>query len=373
MDLSFLLYGGAFGGGGRRRGGGGKKKVKKPANEYWFQGLTVEELKKLCQATKLKHTGNKADLVLRLVENESSTRFSFERKHKYSVVGVNMDDIKRLCRDKLLQVGGNKLDLVLRILYHDHDSTPAGVTLKRAAHEIETVVNETTGETTTSRVAKKPKSVDASSAARKPNYQVVYNKIQKKIESHTQKKYQSHYGSKCHSPEVYDLLSKIVREECISKGYVETDPKFALSIAEAAFTSLANNFRVIPRPGYDDDEAFAAAVDSLNDIVEAALPKMSPQEKEETAEWLENVNNAVADFGIGDAYDGSGRPLEKIICLVRGEESEESEDEKPPAKETAPSPAKKEMAASISKENQGPNYTTGTTTTNEKEIRGILT
>jgi hypothetical protein len=116
---------------GAGRGGGGKKKVKKTAqNDYWFQGLIGQELKQLCKATNLKHTGNKPDLVSRLVQDESSTRFAFERKHKYSVVGVNMDDIRQLCRDKHLQVSGNKLDLVLRILHHDHDSTPARTTLK---------------------------------------------------------------------------------------------------------------------------------------------------------------------------------------------------------------------------------------------------
>jgi hypothetical protein len=359
MSLFFRLNGGGFGGFGGRSGGK-KKKVKKAQNEYWFQGLTVGELKQLCKATNLKHTGNKPDLVLRLVQDESATRFAFERKQKYSVVGVNMDDIKQLCRDKLLQVSGNKLDLVLRILHHDHDSTPAGTTLKRSAHEVETVVNETTGETTTTRVAKKPK-ISASgttmSTLRKPNKQVVYNKIQKKIESHKQKKFQSHYGSKCHAPEVYELLSNVVRDECISKGYVETDPKFALSIAEAAFTSLSDNFGVIPRPGYDEDDGFGGALDTLNEIVEAALPKMSPQEKEAAAEWMEELDGVVSAYGIGESYDGSCRPLEKIVGLVRGEKEEE--DAKPPAEETANiPPAKKEIAASISKENQGPNYTT---------------
>jgi hypothetical protein len=368
MSLFFRLNGGFGGFGGRS---GGKKKVKKTQNEYWFQGLTVEELKQLCKATNLKHTGNKPNLVLRLVQDESATRFTFERKHKYSVVGVNMDDIKQLCRDKLLQVSGNKLDLVLRILHHDHDSTPAGATLKRSAHEVKMVVNETTGETTTTRVAKKPK-ISASGTTlntlRKPNKQVVYNKIQKKIESHTQKKFQSHYGSKCHSPEVYELLSNVVMDECISKGYVKTEPKFALSIAEATFSSLSNNFRVMPRPGYDEDDAFGRALDTLNQIVEAALPKMSSQEKEAAADWMEELDGVVEAYGIGESFDGSCRPLEKIVALVRGEKKEE--DTKPPAEE-APNipPAKKEIAASISKENQGPNYTT---TKKEQECRGVL-
>ena len=370
MSLFFRLNGGFGGFGGRS--GGKKKKVKKAQNEYWFQGLTLEELKQLCKAANLKHTGNKANLVLRLVQDESATRFAFERKHKYSVVGVNMDDIKRLCRDKLLQVSGNKLELVLRILHHDHDSTPAGTTLKRSAHEVETVVNEATGETTTTRVAKKPK-ISASGTTitttlRKPSKQVVYNKIQKKIESHTQKKFQSHYGSKCHAPEVYELLSNVVENECISKGYVETDPKFALSIAEAAFSSLSRNFRFMPRPGYDEDDAFGGALDTLNRVVEAALPKMSPQEKEAAAKWMEEVDAVVSASGMGESFDGSCRPLEKIVGLVRGEKEEE--DVKPPAEETANMPsAKKDIAASISKENQGPNYTT---TKKEEEYRGVL-
>jgi hypothetical protein len=372
MDIFFGL-----GGFGRGRGfggrSGGKKKVKKTPNEYWFQGLTVEELKQLCKATNLKHTGNKPVLVLRLVQDESATRFALERKHKYSVVGVNMDDIKRLCREKLLQVSGNKLDLVLRILHHDHDSTPAGTTLKRSAHEVETLVNEITGETTTTRVAKKPKmsaSGTPMSTLRKPNKQVVYNKIQKKIESHTQKKFQSHYGSKCHSPEVYELLSNVVRDECISKGYVETDPKFALSIAEAAFSSLSDNFRSMPRPGYDVDDAFCGALDTLNQIVEAALPTMSPQEKDAAAEWMEELDGVVEPYGIGESYDGSCRPLEKIVGLVRGEKEEEEEDAKPPAEETANIPlAKKEIAASSSKENQAPEKVPAK---KEEEFRGIL-
>lgn len=87
-----------------------------------------------------------------------------------------------MCRERNLQVSGNKFDLVLRILHCDNDTTPAGATLKRAATDVVKEV-DATGKVVEKHVPKKRKK-PALSASR------VYTRVQKKIESVTQKKYQ---------------------------------------------------------------------------------------------------------------------------------------------------------------------------------------
>ena len=145
----------------------------------YLERLTVDQNKQLCKAAKLKYGGNKKDLINRLLEEEQTDKFALEMKY----VGLNVDAIKAMCRERNLQVSGNKFDLVLRILHCDNDSTPAGMTLKRAATDVVTAINAATGEVVEKHVPKKRKKA-APSASR------IYTRVEKKIESVKQKKYQ---------------------------------------------------------------------------------------------------------------------------------------------------------------------------------------
>lgn len=271
-----------YGGGGGRRRCGRSSKPKKKKKENWFgessmiwisplslsptftlsrftarrdssERLTVDQNKQLCKAAKLRHVGNKKELIARLLEEEQTSKYALEA-HR---VGLNVERIKAMCRERGLQVGGSKFDLVLRVLHCDNGTTPAGETLKRAAA---TTDADPSG-------APKRRKKAAPSASR------VYARVQKKIEAVTQKKYQSHWGSKTHSTDVYDLVASILSEVVNSEErYLETKPRFAMTLAEAACTSLTDNFDTMCRKGYDDGGGWEIIDSRLRQIADAARP-----------------------------------------------------------------------------------------------------
>ena len=255
----------------------------------------------------------------RLLEDPQTSKFASEEKY----CGINVESLKAMCRERNLQVTGVKFDLVLRILHCDNNSTPEGATLKRAATDVITTV-DSQGQVVAKHVPKKRKK-SAPSASK------IYTRVDKKIESVKQKKYQSHYGSKTHSPEVYDLVASILRNDIIKseESYLTKDPRFALTIAESACTSLTENFYKIQRPGYDDFGSWSMIDDSLRRIVEAAMPILSAEEKESTAEWIEGLHHVGDDYGLTMYTD-----LLKTAEYVRGVDAASAEeDNRKPAAE----------------------------------------
>eukprot|EP00562_Extubocellulus_spinifer_P014695 CAMPEP_0178572300 /NCGR_PEP_ID=MMETSP0697-20121206/18142_1 /TAXON_ID=265572 /ORGANISM="Extubocellulus spinifer, Strain CCMP396" /LENGTH=382 /DNA_ID=CAMNT_0020207005 /DNA_START=152 /DNA_END=1300 /DNA_ORIENTATION=+ len=308
-----LYFGGGYG--GRRRKASKPKKKKK---ENWFERLSVDQLKQLCKAAKLRHVGKKQELIDRLLDSPLTSKFGPEDKY----CGINVESLKSMCRERNLQVSGAKFDLVLRILHHDNDSTPEGVTLKRAATEVATVVDAKTGEITEQHVPKKRKKA-APSASR------VYTRVQKKIESVTQKKYQSHWGSKCHSSDVYELVATILLNDVVKSEakYLDTDPRFALSIARAACTSLTDHWNTMCRMGYDDYGGWETIDSSLRTIVEAAKPVLSDEERTAAADWIEAMYDSAEPYGVVDDTD-----IMKTVEGLRADDEEE--DERKPAAKT---------------------------------------
>lgn len=328
----FSLYGG-YGGlmfGGRSRGRKASK-PKKAKKENWFERLTVDQNKQLCKAAKLRHVGNKKDLINRLLDESQTSIYGPEEKY----IGINVEAIKAKCRNRSLQVSGNKFDLVLRILHCDNDSTPEGATLKRAATNVVSTVDAATGKLVEKHVAKKRKK-PALSASR------VASRVQKKIEAVTQKKYQSHWGSKTHSSDVYGLVADILYSEIVrsDENYLSKDPRFALSIAEAACTSLTDNFDTMCRKGYDDEGGWETIDSSLRTIAEAAKPILSAEEREEAAEWIEALHNEGDGYGLTMDTE-----LMATVEFIRGnndgkksEENEEAEDTTANTKAAAAAP-----------------------------------
>ncbi|KAL7525649.1 hypothetical protein ACHAXR_001097 [Thalassiosira sp. AJA248-18] len=274
-----------FGGVRRRKASKPKKKPK----ENWFERLTVDQNKQLCKATKLRHVGNKTELIDRLLEDEQTSKFAPEGKY----ISVNVDSIKSMCRERNLQVSGTKFDLVLRVLHCDNGTTPEGMKLKRAATDVITTVDAATGKKVEKHVPKKRKKAG-------PSASKVYTRVQKKIESVRQKKYQSHWGSKTHSSDVYDLMSTILLCDIVAsdENYLTKDPRFALEIAKAVCTSLTDNFHTMQRPGYDDCGGWSTIDRSLRTIAEAAKPILSDEEKESAAEWIEAMYNETEPYGL---------------------------------------------------------------------------
>ena len=273
--------------------------------------LTVDQNKQLCKAAKLRHGGNKKELMERLLEDEQTSKFAPEGKY----VSLNVDAIKEMCRSRDLQVGGTRFDLVLRILHCDNDTTPAGATLKRAATDVTSTVDPATGEAVETRVPKKRKKAA-------PNPGRAYDRVQKEIEAVRQKKYQSYWGSKFHSEDVYGLVGGIIHEVLESEeNYLENDPKFALKMAEAVCTSLVDNFGTMQRPGYDCQGGWSMIDDSLRQIAEAAKPLLSEEEREHFASWVQDLENTGEPYGLNMDHDFVG-----TIKFLRNDEPEKSEE-----------------------------------------------
>jgi len=304
------LYGSGFAFGGVRRRKASKPKKKKKDN--WFERLTVDQNKQLCKAVKLRHGGTKKDLIERLLDEAQTSKYAPEQTY----AGLNVEQIKAMCRERNLQVSGTKFDLVLRILHCDNDSTPKGTTLKRAATDVITSVDATTGEVVEKHVPKKRKKAKLSSSG-------VYTRVQKKVESVRQKKYQSHWGSKTHSSDVYGLVASILHRDIVAseEGYLTKDPKYALEIAEAACTSLTDNFGTIRRPGYDDLAGWSEIDASLRKIVEAVKPILSGEERERCADWIEALHNEGDPYGLTMDTD-----LLKTVDILRGATGETVEE-----------------------------------------------
>ena len=150
-------------GGGFQGVGRSKKSKKKQKKENWFEELNAGQCKELCKAVNAKCSGTKKDVIERLLDQEFLVQYSSNFK-RYM---ITIDALKNECRKRMLQVSGNKFDLVLRIVQHEHGT--GGDTLKRAATSI--VVDETSG--IEKHVAKKRK-------PSKPSPSTMYTRIQKR-------------------------------------------------------------------------------------------------------------------------------------------------------------------------------------------------
>lgn len=105
-------------------------------------------------------------------------------------------------------------------------------------------------------------------------------------------------------------------------NYLDTDPRFALTFAESAITSLADNFGTIRRPGYDDYGGWSSIDSSLRRIVEAAKPHLSEQECENAANWIEEMHSTADAYGLMDYHD-----FLKTCEFLRGAGEDKSEEE----------------------------------------------
>jgi hypothetical protein len=178
---------------------------------------------------------------------------------------------------------GSKYDLVLRILYDEYQTGTA----KRAATEV--VTDEATGETT--QVLKKKRKTTATP-------QRLYERVCKKIEAVQQKKYQSNYGSKDHSVDVYMLMKTLIQEEVLdNKAIITNDPILALELAKAPFQALYDHWSTMERPGYGSYH-FQYSLKSLDTVLVAIQPRLSTDQIEELVCLLESVEACVKGYYI---------------------------------------------------------------------------
>ena len=280
-------------GGGRRRK---SKKKAKPKKENWFERLKVDELKEICKATKLPVKGTKKVIIDRLMEDENTSKYGVEGYY-----GSNMSSLKEECSKRNLVQSGTKLKLVVRILQQDHGTNPEA----------------------TAAATKRPRAVNEDGTAKKKskptkaNLENIHKRVLKKIEAcDTQKKYESHYGSKCHAPDLYSLINDLIQKECIEKGFATSDPLFALKVAKSALVCLADNFHKINRPGYDEDYIQCISY-NLSEIVGLAKPHMEEELKNQTIEWIEELDSNLEQYGLGNNYGSNNSDLADVVKILK--------------------------------------------------------
>jgi hypothetical protein len=284
-----------------------KKTTKKKKLDNWFEGRTCQELKTLCKAAKLQVSGTKPQLGNRLMEHVYTAKLEFE----------SLPCLKEKCRERLLQVSGSKYDLVLRILYDEYQTGTA----KRAATEV--VTDETTGETT--QVLKKKRKTAATPER-------LYDKVCKRIEAVRQKKFQSNYGSKNHSGEVFGLMGTLIQEEVLdNEEIITSDPMLALELAKAPFQALYDLWSTMERPGYGSFE-FQYSLRLLEKVLVKIQPHISTEQIEELVCLLESVEACVSGYCIHTDYNyetkESKNVIEQVICTVMPEYNKENRDRK---------------------------------------------
>ena len=146
---------------------------------------------------------------------------------------------------------------------------------------------------------------------------------------------------------MYDLVATILYGDIIQseEKYLVTNPRLALSLAEAACTSLADNFEseifchvkfcrrtvmmnlfsrisAMGMKGYDDAGGWSTIDSSLREIAEAAKPVLTEEEGEEAAGWMEELHQ------IGEPYCMTMDTdiLRTVEFLRAGDNSGKSED-----------------------------------------------
>jgi hypothetical protein len=269
------------------------KKTKKKLDN-WYEGRTCQELKTFCKAAKLPVSGTKPQLGKRLMEHAFTAKLEYQ----------SLPCLKETCRKRLLQVSGSKYDLFLRILYDEYQTGTA----KRAATEA--VTDEATGETT--QVLKKKRKTA-------PTPPRLYERVCKKIEAVRQKKYQSYYGSKNHSSDVFGLMASLIQEEVLDNKEVMTnDPVLALELAKAPFQALYDRWSTMQRPEYGGFE-YENSLRLLEKVLVEIQPRISADQIEEVVCLLESVEACVSGYCIDEE-----KVNEQVIRTVMPDYNKES-------------------------------------------------
>lgn len=248
-------------------------------SEEWFDSLSKEELKQLCQAAKIKVSGNESDLIKRLDADERTKMYGVATRQKC----VDM------CRDRFLSVAGNKLCLAIRILTHD-----SGVVANTCPIKIATLLVEKTEPTTDFAVGTNEKATLPLST------HTLYNMVEKLVLSvKTKAKYSStEKENVMHAPDVYALMQKLIYQECIEKGLLEYNPSQALESTEAVIMAFNDRFEHMEYPANGHEE-FLALCESLRAVIEAVKSFLSLEQIEAALEWLQELFVNLVRFDIG--------------------------------------------------------------------------
>ena len=106
-----------------------------------FDSMKVAALKELCKAKGQKHSGTKAELIARLVNpvsivNDTVYVGPVDPRSEEELTALSVDDLKQLCSDYGCSKSGNKAQLVEKIMNPGEHQIKKG---KKRALEIEAV------------------------------------------------------------------------------------------------------------------------------------------------------------------------------------------------------------------------------------------
>ena len=110
-------------------------------DETDFESMKVATLKELCKAKGQKHSGTKAELISRLVNpvtivNDTVYVGPVDPRSEEELTALSVDDLKQLCADYGCSKSGNKAQLVEKIMNPGEHQIKKG---KKRALEIEAV------------------------------------------------------------------------------------------------------------------------------------------------------------------------------------------------------------------------------------------
>ena len=146
-----------------------------------------------------------------------------------------------------------------------------------------------------------------------PSPKTMYNRVKAKLEAgHTSKKYQSHYGSKDHAPDVYRLMLNLLKDHALPLIVDVVDDKKqvrrALDMGTSIFQAFEGYCQELISPGYEPD-VLREAVDEFAKILQVAVASNvlnDPSEMETLMTMLEVIDASI---------DGMGRRMKEDACV----------------------------------------------------------
>jgi hypothetical protein len=134
-----------------------------------------------------------------------------------------------------------------------------------------------------------------------PSPKMMYTCVGKRMKAVvTHKKYQFHYGSKGHSPDVYNLMKCLMKEHIIDSEIVDNDPILAVAMATAVFNAFNDNFKAMRRPGYEAS-TFREVFDLYASVLKAAHFFISAEDIKYIVRLLKSIDDSVDDRALMNA------------------------------------------------------------------------
>mmetsp|Transcript_39812 Transcript_39812/g.66787 ORF Transcript_39812/g.66787 Transcript_39812/m.66787 type:complete len:322 (-) Transcript_39812:219-1184(-) len=288
-------------------GGRGAKKKKQKKKTGWFEKLTVEELKELARASKQPVGGNKAEIIARLLQNQSTAPYNVESRSSYSremdgfqsddpstwpasdrPAGKSLDGLKNDCKENGLVVSGKKFDLALRLVQNAHGVHANGVgEPKRARVEVDETGKALLDPRTGAPVLKRRKQ-----STKPPDLPKLMDRVVQKCLCQQHQKSSSYF--KQHAGDVMHLCNSIIQKEAIDKGFVETDISLALEVLYTVMQPVVTHINKVDGWGYE------GASMGLGDIngkatrifraMRAAHHSMAEEDIARHKEWMGGLN-----------------------------------------------------------------------------------